>query len=948
MEQKSFREFFLLFSDRPVYNHPTYKELPFMPQVKSLSARPETRNPKGSSTQDVTQVDLALLRRLAKRAHYYSTQMIHLANNRDDVQKGDPKIGGHPAACASLTHIMGALHLLVREPQDHIAVKPHGSPMDHAYHHMLGLFYHQDGSRFSTDQAKRAMHHLRKFGDPDSASYDPVFQSYHAAWDPDAFNYFPSGTVGIPPVASAYMALGYRFAKDHGFEVPENAHFWSIMGDSEFREGSLHECIPDLAERHLGNVTWIVDYNRQNLDGARIKSDDLTGTDADRIEKLAKANGWDVLNLRHGHKRTEFFQKTGGEALRKVFELHLSDYEFQSLLLAKDGKIARKRFIELEPILERALSALSDQEVRELVEDLGGHDFKTLYDAFKKCRLSQRKPTMVIAHTIKGWNLDCAAASGNHSALPSDEEVVRIRDSEKIPSNDVFALFGANSEETAFCAKRGEYLHKGFESQRALKQRNLERALKRFDEVQGLPDSFGIDLKLVPWANTQWMWGQLAAKLVRIANTKEPKGSDLQWKPIADALVTMAPDVGTSTNLNPSMDGKIYGPDAPNFEDIYHVRDSRRPDLVPLERQTNRHIRFEIEEANAMSCAGSFGKLRDVLGVPVLPMMSIYDFFIKRALDQLFYNAYWRSSFILVGTPSGVSLSPEGAQHSWKSDLQIPNLITWEPAYALELDWIFADAVKRHYLANNLGRQSVLIRAVTMSIDQKPMMACLKKQNRFQGKTDAEILAVTREECLAGGYWLINHEGANGYLPGENVVHIFAMGTLVPQAIEASQNLEKKGVFANVIVVTSPDLLCGNLGHDDDFRHLKKTLGINGNLYLTSGQVAKTNDQNQSGAKPVLTPSNILDLRSIRGARIPIVSTHDGEPGLLDNLGSIIGVPHETLAVRKHSKSGRPVDVFAYQHINAASVEAAVDQVFETAASEEILVDPRLLENLKS
>src|SRR5262245_40335956 len=81
-----------------------------------------------------------LLDRLTRRALYYSTQMIHQANERSDVQKGDPKVGGHPAACASSTHILGAIHLLVRQPQDYLAVKPHASPMDHSYGHLLGLF----------------------------------------------------------------------------------------------------------------------------------------------------------------------------------------------------------------------------------------------------------------------------------------------------------------------------------------------------------------------------------------------------------------------------------------------------------------------------------------------------------------------------------------------------------------------------------------------------------------------------------------------------------------------------------------------------------------------------------------------------------------------------------------------------------------------------------------
>ena len=161
--------------------------------VKGTPMAPKNKTQSSTAVADKKPQNIQLLERIAKRAHYYSTQMIHLANNRDDVQKGDPKVGGHPAACASLTHVMAALHLAVRQPQDHMAVKPHGSPMDHAYNHLMGLFYsYEDGHRFSDVEAKKVMPNLRKFTNPEVPGFEHVFQSYHAAWDPDSHNYFPT------------------------------------------------------------------------------------------------------------------------------------------------------------------------------------------------------------------------------------------------------------------------------------------------------------------------------------------------------------------------------------------------------------------------------------------------------------------------------------------------------------------------------------------------------------------------------------------------------------------------------------------------------------------------------------------------------------------------------------------------------------------------------------
>ena len=235
--------------------------------------------------------------------------MIYDANHRDDIMEGDPKVGGHPAACSSCIHIMSSLHLGVRQPQDWLAVKPHASPNDHSLDYLMGLFHVPYGREWlSADEAKGVMSRLRKF----SQHGEPVFQSYHAEADPDGNAFFPSGSVGIPPVVSMYTSLAYRYARDHGLRVPEKAHFWSLIGDSEFREGSL--------------LTWIVDYNRQNLDGTRIPNKrGLSGTDSDRMERVAVANGWDVIQCQHGRKRLAAFKKAG-EGLQKVIETGFSDF----------------------------------------------------------------------------------------------------------------------------------------------------------------------------------------------------------------------------------------------------------------------------------------------------------------------------------------------------------------------------------------------------------------------------------------------------------------------------------------------------------------------------------------------------------------------------------------------------------------------------------------------
>jgi pyruvate dehydrogenase E1 component len=238
----------------------------------------------------------------------------------------------------------------------------------------------------------------------------------------------------------------------------------------------------------------------------------------------------------------------------------------------------------------------------------------------------------------------------------------------------------------------------------------------------------------------------------------------------------------------------------------------------------------------------------------------------------------------------------------------------------------------------NEGRTGVLIRCVTRGVEQKEMLQHLRKQKRFKADQsvalhpkgfpisgaqdesqvgalpDETILNQIKLEVLKGAYYLVDYRGYHNYSPGDNVVHIFSMGSVTTEALKASQNLLSKGIYANIIVVTSPDLLVGNLAHQTGYQYLIEELGINATLYA----------QNISQS----------ELPTLAGLRIPIVSVHDGEPGLLDNLGSIVGVKQICLAVRKHSKCGRPNEIYHFHEIDFEAVEKACMAALDHTARE--------------
>jgi pyruvate dehydrogenase E1 component len=909
----------------------------------------------------------AVLEAITERAFAQMCAMIWRANNRKDKEPGDPKVGGHPASCGSSLHILAALHLLVRDPHDFICCKPHAAPMDHAFGHLLGTFRHPDGMPFTDDESMGVMDRLRKF--PDEPG-QPVFQSYHAYSDPDAFHFLPSGSVGIPPVASVYLALAHRYGRDHGHDISPKAHYWSLIGDSEFREGSLLECMPDAAERKLGNVTWIIDYNRQNLDGTRIPNHKgHEARDCDRIEAMAEANGWNCVQLRHGAFRQEVFARPNGSALKHWLEEGLTDYDFQLLLYRRDADAVRKQAESDHAGAFKVLKNLTDAEVLKCLDDVGGHDLESIASAMMEARLDPDVPTILIVHTIKGWGMECFADPSNHSALPSKKEMEAILEARGLSMDLPFALFDEATDEGKYCAKRGADLLKGYDAVRELAEKNRASFTERIEAQGGFPESLDIDLSMFPLVHTQWMWGQLASKLIRIGTRdqggprmagadKELTESEERWRLAADLVVTMSPDVGTSTNLAPGMDQRIYGPpscegDECSIEDLQPKFDAHHPEMFTSRDAWTRHIRFEIAEANAMSAVGSFGKMGLFAGVPFFPVMTVYDFFIKRALDQLYYNLYWNGEFVILGTPSGVTLSSEGAQHSWKSDIQIPNLITWEPFFACELDWILCDTLRRHMTGDNEGRKGVVIRAVTRGVRQSLLLDNLRRHAANKANLSGKLLSAgpangnayeeasiapigdeairtkLRRDVLAGGYYLVDWRGYEGYEPGDNVVKLFAMGSVATEALEASEQLLERGIFADVIVVTNGDLLLGIPAEQNDYQHLREGLGVNGDLHAVPTRV-----------------DGQAEAISLAARRVPIVAVCDGEAGLVDNIGSIVGVKQRTLAVRRFSKCGRPSQVYGFQKLDAASIVEAVGRALSETALEDLQLSPALLDQL--
>ncbi len=774
------------------------------------------------SARVATLKQATMLKRLSELILWTEVAMIDWANRQ---KTSLPGVGGHEAAAASSLHIIMALELFSRRGEDHVAHKPHSSPAYHALQYFLGQIPKEVLFRLRENDITLKPSPYQELIDDTLANSPPeLAAAYQAGLNelleqlpssaktdldkPGLHSYpgmadaklnprvtIPTGSVGLGPAAVIVLALVKKWLQDNGYTVPDS-HFFAVLGDAEFEEGNLQEILPLVAEHKLSGVTHIVDYNRQSLDG---------NTQDQKLYEMKNryaSTGWKVVELKWGGRmKAAFAKKVGGKIFQKVME-DMSPSAYQALL-AKTGAQIRAELLEKNLKLKPFLKVYTDAALKELWLDLGGHDLMELTHALEEAR-SSSQATVIIAHTIKGWGLDPLIGKvSNHSALLNKSEMSDLKTKlgiQGISEEDPFPTLDIDSTAAQWLSQVQARLktEENISRQEIAKNEN-QWPLLPTRIMPGIADG----MKEI---STQAYFSQMVAKLRRIAQTpiENLTGDEAALKSLAERVVTLSPDVGTSTGLRPKGAVGGYGPNNPK----------------------DNHFRFSIAEMNSMTTSAGFGKSHDFFGVRTIPVQTIYEmFWDRRALDPFFYAQYWGSSFIQFVTPSGATLSSEGVQHQGITGVvvaeAVPNSILWDPWNETDLDFIFTDALNRTALGNDEGRNVVTIRGTTKNISREELMKRLRSIKANAGLTDEQILTAHRANVLAGGYRLVDYRVHEGYKPNENVVNIFAMGAMVPEALSASDALLKNvGTYANVIVVTSPTLLNGRLAEQSRYEHL--------------------------------------------------------------------------------------------------------------------------------
>ena len=762
---------------------------------------------------------IATLDTLDARLRWLSAWTIHNANHLRESRDG-LKVGGHQASCASISTIMTALYFAALGPNDRVAVKPHAGPVLHAIEYLLG--------RQSRDQLQA----FRGFGG---------MQSYPSRTKDQIDVDFSTGSVGLGVAITAFASLVQDYLVAHGrLADADKGRMIALMGDAELDEGNIYECLIEAYKHDVRNCWWIVDYNRQSLD--HTTADRMF----DRFDDIFATCGWRVLTLKSGKLQQAAFAKPGGKALEAWIDA-CPNAEYAALTY-QGGAAWRKR---LEADVGKPIKALladhDDDALARLMTNLGGHCVETLLEAFAAAQ--DDTPTCFIAYTIKGYGLPFAGHKDNHAGLMNPGQIEALRSSMGIAAGDEwkpYAGLGGNAGASVRAFVEASPLH----------AKVGDRPFAAVEVPEHFPVPDGAE------QSTQAAFGRILLDLSKSGHE------------IADHIVTTSPDVTVSTNLGAWVNqrGLFRRQDMADVFNLAKIPSAQKW----AGRPAGQHIELGIAENNLFLMLAAAGLSAPLFGTRLLPVGTVYDPFIARGLDALNYGCYQNARFLLVATPSGVTLGPEGGAHQSINSPLIgmgqPGLTYFEPAYADELAvcmrWSFD-----HMQADDGG--AVYLRLTTRSIPQVE-----RPDDRWQAG------------ALAGGYWL------KPPAPGAEAA-IVAMGALLPEALAAWEQLKDDLPGIGLLAVTSPDLL---------------------HRGWSAARAARwTGERADSHAAKLLAA-----LSPTAG----LVTVCDGSPGTLSWLGGVRGQRVSPLGVDRFGQTGDLQDLYREYRLDAGAIVDAAAELF--------------------
>jgi pyruvate dehydrogenase E1 component len=496
---------------------------------------------------------------------------------------------------------------------------------------------------------------------------------------------FPTVSMGLGPIEAIYQARFNRYLLNRGIKDTSGSHVWAFLGDGETDEPEALGAIGVAAREELDNLTFVINCNLQRLDGP-VRGN---GKIIQELESVFRGAGWNVIKVIWGRDWDPLLAKDVDGVLLNAMNT-TPDGQFQTYSV-ESGAYIRENFFGGDPRLRKMVEDLSDDDLRRLPR--GGHDYRKVYAAFKAAREHTGQPTVILAHTVKGWTLgsDFEGRNATHQMKKlTKAELKEFRDRLYLPIPDSelegdlppYYHPGEDSDEIRYMHDRRHALG-GYLPHRVLRAPGVQ-----------LPEHSAYD-DLKRGSGKQAVATTMA--FVRLLkDLMKDKEFGKRFTPIIpDEARTFGMD-----SLFPT--AKIYSPHGQRYEAV-----DRNLLLSYKESTTGQLLHEGITESGAVASFIASGTSYATHAEPMIPIYIFYSMFgFQRTGDLLWAAADQMTRGFLLGATAGrTTLTGEGLQHNDGHSVLLastnPACVAYDPAYAFEIAHIVEDALRRMYGASD-------------------------------------------------------------------------------------------------------------------------------------------------------------------------------------------------------------------------------------------------------
>jgi pyruvate dehydrogenase E1 component len=717
--------------------HKAGVEIPFTANTPYINTIPREKQPPFPGDREIE-------RRIKSLIRWNAMAMVVKAN------KLESGIGGHISTYASAATLyeIGFNHFFRGKGDgydgDQIYFQGHASPGIYARAYLEG--------RITKEQLENFRRDLNPNGGLTSYPHPFLMPNF---WE------FPTVSMGLGPIMAIYQARFNRYLEDRGLKKP-GGHVWAFLGDGETDEPEALGAITLASREKLDNLIFVINANLQRLDGP-VRGN---GKIIQELEAAFRGAGWNVIKVVWGDDWDSLLDKdSDGKLVKRMGEVVDGEYQKYSV---EGGDYIRKNFFGKDPDLLKMVEKMSDEQLRKMKR--GGHDPEKVYAAYKSAVDNVGKPTVIIAKTIKGYGLGESGEGKNitHQQKKLNEEEMkefRSRFGIAISDDDItsepFFKPDEDSHEIQYLKKRRAELG-GYVPSRKTDVSPIKTPPESlFEEFYKGTEGREVSSTMV--------FVRILAKL-------------LKDKEFGKYIVPIVPDEARTFGMEAlfrqvgiySHAGQLYEP--VDKDSLLYYKEAKNGQI----------LEEGINEAGSMSSFIAAGTAYNTHGINMIPFFIYYSMFGMQRVGDLVWAAgdIGAKGFLLGGTAGRTTLNGEGLQHqdghSHLLAYPVPNLVTYDPAFAYELAIIIRDGIKR------------------MFEDQEHIFYYITLMN--ENYAMPEMPKDVEDGILKGMYKFKASDKKNSKLRAQ----LFGSGTILNEVIKAAKILEENySVATDVWSVTS-------------------------------------------------------------------------------------------------------------------------------------------------